>query len=179
METSCKHFAPHPSLLELLFIFKSKVSSVYRDILGIHEIAHIAITQITTTNHLICLSSTPALEFNLFNSTLWQYDATYTPNWFSKNTHEYWDKLYDTTRYDELYYVKQIKPAYPLGMSLASHSDDCRLIYTLASKVSNPCTQSIFTDQIEDFYKIGQYCFNELKPLFEQVDTLVMDPEYK
>ncbi len=41
MERSCTDFVPHPYLLETLFAFKSKVSSIFRDVLGIYEIHHI------------------------------------------------------------------------------------------------------------------------------------------
>lgn len=171
MEEPCKTYMPHPHLLETLFAFKRKVSSVFRDVLGIYEIHHIAITQVTAQNQFICLSSTPAMEFNLFNSSLWRYDRSYDPEWFSQNSHDYWPNLYDTARYDELYYLKQIKHDYALGISLATHVNEQTLIYSLASQKSSPATQDFFTNLHDDFYKIGHYCFNLLEPLFDQCNS--------
>jgi hypothetical protein len=171
MEFSCKSLAPHPHLLETLFAFKSNVSSVYRDILGIHEINHIAITRITAKNEILVLSSTPAMEFNLFNSSLWRQDQTYSPQWLALNTHEYWHNLYHPSRYDELYYLKQIKHDYPLGISVVEKIDNEWVVYSLASHKSSSETRLLFATEQEDFYKIGRYCFNLLKPIFHQCDV--------
>ena len=171
MELCCNAYAPHPYLLETLFAFKKKVSTIFRDVLGIYEIHHIAITQITSDNKFLSLSSTPSLEFNLFNSHLWRYDRSYNPQWFNLSSYEYWPNLYETARYDELYYLKQIKHAYPLGISLASQVNGQTLIYSLASKKACTSTQDLFSNQQDDFYKIGHYCFNLLEPLFYQCET--------
>src|SRR5688500_854358 len=113
MENSLNDLMPHPHFLEILFAFKSKVSTVFRDVLGIHEIHHIALTRINKNNQLLTLSSTPAMEFNLFSSSLWRYDQSYHPKWFTLCTQSYWQNLYNQTRYDELYYLKQIKHSFP------------------------------------------------------------------
>ncbi|AMQ29111.1 TPA: hypothetical protein ACK8Z3_000030 [Legionella pneumophila] len=79
MENSSKEIVLHSQLLENLFAFKSKVSNVFRDVLGIHDVHHISLTNINGHNQLLPLSSTPAMDFNLFNSFLWQHDLTYNP----------------------------------------------------------------------------------------------------
>jgi hypothetical protein len=173
MENSRKDLVPHPQFLEVLFAFKSKVSSVFRDVLGIHEIHHMALTRINKNNELLTLSSTPAMEFNLFSSTLWRYDQSYNPHWFQLCTQAYWQTLYNQTRYDELYYLKQIKHAFPIGLSLGAKIDDDFVIYSLASHKSCPTTRELFSTQQEDFYKIGQYCSNMLNPLFSHCDKWV------
>ncbi|RUR12013.1 hypothetical protein [Legionella sp. km772] len=170
MEKSCKDYAPHPHLLETLFAFKKKVSAIFRDVLGIYEIHHISITQVTSQKKFISLSSTPALEFNLFNSALWRYDRSYDPQWFTLNRHDYWSNLYEPARYDELYYLKQIKHDYASGISLATRLNEQTLIYSLASQKSCPNTLDAFINLHEDFYKIGHYCFNLLEPLFHQCE---------
>lgn len=184
MENSRNKVMLHPELLEVLFAFRSKVSSVFRDVLGIHEIDHIAFTRINKHNQLLTLSSTPAMEFNLFSSSLWRYDITYTPAWFQLGQQDYWQNLYFPTRYDELYYLKQIKHAYPIGLNLAAKIDEEYIIYSLASRRSCTHTRELFASQHEDFYKIGQYCANKLNPLLNTCDNfsthhLPMQVEYE
>ncbi len=184
MENSRNDIVLHAQLLEVLFAFKSKVSTVFRDVLGIYEIDHIALTQINKNNELLTLSSTPALEFNLFSSQLWRYDQTYNPKWFSLCTQAYWQTLYKPTRYDELYYLKQIKHKFPIGLSLAGKICENHVIYSLATTKSCPNTREIFSTHQDDFYKIGQYCSNLLTPLFNQCDnfgshTLSSQAEYE
>ena len=162
----------HPQHLEVLFAFKSKLSNVFRDVLGIHEIHHIALTRINEHNELVSLSSTPSMEFNLFSSSLWHFDQTYDPQWFKLGAQAFWQTLYNPDRYDELYYLKQIKHAFPIGLSMAAKIDNDYVIYSLASRKSCPHTQELFTSQHDDFYKIGQYCSNMLTPLFNYCDAV-------
>lgn len=175
MENLPNNLAPHPQFLEILFAFKSKVSAVFKEILGLHEMHHLALTRINKNNQLLTFSSTPAMEFNLFSSPLWRYDKTYHPRWFHLCTQSPWQRLYNQTRYDELYYLKQIRHAFPLGLSLASQKEDQFVIYSLASHKSCPHTQELFFTQQEDFYKIGQYCYDRLTPLFDYCDLLTVD----
>lgn len=173
MENSTKIFVPHPQFLDALFAFKNKVTTIFRDVLGLHEIDHISITRINQSQQLLTFSSTPAMEFNLFNSNLWHYDKTYNPNWFEQCTQAFWQTLYHKTRYDELYYLKQIKHSFPLGLSLAAKIDGEFIIYSLASHKACTRTREIFATRQEDFYKIGQYCSQMLNPLFIHCDLLV------
>ncbi len=163
---------PHPRFLEALFVFRSKVSSVFLDVLGIHEINHIAITQVNSDRNILTFSSTPAMEFNLFNGNLWRYDKSYQLEWFSRCSQADWRSLYTTERYDELYYLKQIKHHYPIGYSLATKVANTFFIYSLASSRSCGHTRELFANQHEDFYKIGQYCTDMLRHLFQRLDYL-------
>lgn len=172
MENKHNKIILHPQILEVLFAFKSKVSTVFNDVIGIHEIDHIAITRINQQNELLSLSSTPALEFNLFSSSLWHYDKTYDPQWFHLCSQSDWPALYHESRYDELYYLKQIKHGLPVGISIATKMDNNFVIYSLASNKACDQTQEIFSNQREDFLKIGQYCSNLLDPLFAHSDNL-------
>lgn len=165
MEKQPLSIAPHPQFLELLFAHKGRVFSVFRDVLGIHEIDHIAITHLNRNNELLTLSSTPAMEFNLFTSSLWRFDNTYHPLWFNACSQSSWQSLYQPSRYDELYYLKQIKHHYPIGCSMAARIENKLFIFSLASKKSCGHTQEIFSAQYQDFYKIGQYCTNMLHAL--------------
>lgn len=170
MENKPYTVLPHPQLLDFLFAFKGKVSAVFKDILGIYEIHHFAVTKINKYNQIISLSSTPALEYNLFSSPLWSYDRSYNPQWFNLGSQAYWHDLYKPKRYDELYYLKQIRHRLPIGLSLATEVNEGTLIYSLASRKSCLHTWELFANQHNDFYKIGQYCANILSPLFNECD---------
>lgn len=185
METGCKNAIPHPQMLEALFAHRSKVSSVFRDVLGLHEIHHIALTEINAKGEILIFSSTPAMEYNLFSTPLWRHDQSYNPLWYSTLTQANWQSLYSPERYDELYYLKQIKHDLPLGFSLAAGRGDTTLIYSIASR-SNPDKFSILIqNQLEDLYKIGQYCSNLLFDLFqryqlqEPVSSLLLPEHFK
>ncbi len=164
--------APHPQLLEALFYHKSRVSSIFRDVLGLYEIDHISITKISSTNKIMTLSSTPAMEFNLFNSNLWYFDKSYHPDWFTQCSQAEWRTLYTQKRYDELYYLKQVKHHYPIGYTMAAKLEEVFFIYSFASHRSCGHTRELFTNKYDNFYKIGQYCGKMLSQIFEDYSNL-------
>ncbi len=166
MEISSNQAAPHPHLLEALFAFRSKIARVFNDIYGLYGINHLAITRVNRDKQFLIFSATPAIEFNLFSGKLWRHDKTYHLNWFQRCSQASWQTLYDSERYDELYYLKQIKHRYPIGSTLAAASADTFFIYSFASKRACSQTREFFANQYDDFYKIGQYCTNSLLPLF-------------
>jgi len=172
MESCRTLLIPHSQLADALFIYKKKVMRIFQDVLGLHGIDHISVTRIDAQNNILVFSSTPAMEFNLFNSTLWQFDKTFTAEWFKQCGHASWQSLYSNTRYDELYYLRQIKHRLPVGLSLATKTTEEYLIYSIASKNEAVSTQAIFANEIESFYRIGHYCSNQLLPLFSCVDQL-------
>lgn len=173
MDYSNQEIKPHPQLLDMLFACKRKVSSVFHDVLGIHEISHMAVSYVNDQQELLTFSSTPALEFNLFNSPLWTFDQTYQFHWIQQGTQAFWQKLYCPARYDELYYLKQLKHHYPTGISLAAKLGKNYVIYSIASRENNEYVQELFSQQHENFYRIGQYCTQHLLPLFAHYDHTV------
>ncbi len=168
-----KKIVPHPRVLETLFAYKGKVSSVFKDVLGLFDISHIALSRIDENLELQSLSSTPSLEFNLFKSSLWRFDKTYQTSWYSSCTPSPWQSLYAPERYDELYYLKQMQHHYPLGLSIAEKLTNCHVIYSIASHKDCQHTREIFESQHENFYKIGQYCSNLLLPLFNHHEDVL------
>jgi hypothetical protein len=170
MEKNQKEITPHPDLLDLLFAHRSSAYNVFSDVLGLHELNHVAIGRINSNGEIIIFSSTPALEFNLFTSNLWRFDNTYARDWLCLNTHAPWEFLYESTRFDELYYMKQLKHRYALGLSLVSEWKNAQFIYSMGSKKSDAETRNLFQEPA-DFYKIGQYCANALMPLFEESEN--------
>lgn len=162
---------PHTHFLETLFAYQCKVGQVFKDVLGLCEINHIAISHIDSNHKFLTFSSTPSLEFNLFHSNLWRFDRTYQINWYSLCALSPWQSLYTPKHFDALYYLKQIKHQYPLGLSFAIKQKTSHLVYSMASHNDDLYTHERFTNHVEDFYKIGTYCSNALLPLFGQCQS--------
>lgn len=156
-----------PDFLDFLFANKRKSSAVFRDILGIHEIDHFAISYINPQQKMACLSSAPSMEYNLFKSGLWRFDRSFDPAWIALEERASWQSLYTPSRYDELYYIKQVKQRYATGLCLATEFEGHRVIYAAASKKACEHTQTLFAENQDDFAKIGRYCLNSLFPLFQ------------
>ena len=157
----------HPHFFDILFSSKLKTQKVFKDVLGLYNIHHIAINNITNCQQLVSLSSTPALEFNLFQSQLWHFDQTFDSDWFSQEKAEKWQKLYDSKHYDELYYLKQAKTNLPTAYSVSIKKDDDFYIYSLASHQEEKDEE--FLENLAVYTKIGQYCASLLSGLLEDL----------
>jgi hypothetical protein len=166
MDNKCEKVVLHPQLLEGLFAHKGEASNIFNDVLGLHDVHHIAVTRIDKDQRILVFSSTAALEFKLFKNQLWTFDKTYNPEWFKVGSLTSWQSLYHQERYDELYYIKQTLYQYSIGVSIATFHDDCNYIYSFATK-HTPTTDELFRSHESDFCKIGHYCRNLLIPLFE------------
>jgi hypothetical protein len=174
MDSTQQDIALHSDWMETLFAHKAKTRTVFHDVLGLHEINHIAMAYVTANHTLLTLSSTPSIEYNLFRSPLWRLDHCYHPDWFTRCESAYWQTLYDPARYDELYYIKQTKPQYPLGLSLAARMHDGHIIYSVATKTDSEYTQDLFNTRQNELLQLGQYCAMQLLPLL--LDTTALSP---
>ena len=73
---------PHPYFLDALFAYKNNVNNIFKNVLGLYDISHIAVSHIDENQKLLTFSSAPSLEFNLFTSDLWRFDKTYDSAWY-------------------------------------------------------------------------------------------------
>ena len=172
MDKTEQNLTFHPQLFTRLFAYQAKAHEIFNDVMALYEISHIAITHINSNHQLMTVSSTPSLEYNLLSSPLWRFDNTYSAHWFKQGGHASWQSLYAPERYDELYYIKQTKPHYPLGISIAKPREEGYLIYSIASSTESDYTRDIFTTQQDKLYKVGQYCTTYLWSLLTDNDTL-------
>lgn len=152
----------HLKFFETLFAHQGKVSQVFKDVLGLYAIDHMAISYVNANHELISCSSTPSLEFNLFNSPLWCFDRTYHPEWYRLGKFSLWQSLYLPQHYDKLYYLKQIKHHFALGASFSTQYSSSYLIYSLASHNASPHIYEQLKTHEEDLNKIFTYCRNAL-----------------
>lgn len=159
---------PHPELLDILFRYKSSVSLIFNDVLGIHGLDHISMTSITKKHEILILSSTPSMEFTLFNNNLWKFDRTYQPDWFQRCQKDEWPTLYHRSRFEELFYVKQFKTHYSLGYSFSQLIDSKYFICSMGFKLGKK--EDILIHYEKDLLKIAKYCSKRLFPYLAEYD---------
>lgn len=162
MSTRCHPITPHPNLLDLLFAGKQRSARVFNDVLGLHNMDHLAVGFVNQDRHLLILSSTPALEFNLFSQNLWPFDRSYALDWMEKQGFAGWQSLYHPACYHELLYYKQLKTRYRQGYSLAVAINGQLLVFSYGSHKDTEGE-----NLSDDLYKMGIYCAQLLRPLIE------------
>lgn len=156
---------PQIKFLENLFMHQCTVRRVFRDVLGLHHIDYIAVSHVNAQYELSTFSSMPSVEYNLFDSNLWYFDKTYHTKWLNHRMMSSWSSLYMTAYYQDLYYLKQIKPHLPLGLSFCEKYENHYMICALASK--NAEAQMSLPEYYDNFYRIGAYCYQHLSSLWE------------
>lgn len=159
-------FSLHPQFFDILFISKLKVTQVFKDVLGLYDLNHISINRVINNEQLLTLSSTPAMEFNLFKSNFWHFDKTYNLEWVCHEKASNWQNLYEPEYFDELYYLKQLKPNFPTAYSVPIKTANEFYIYSLASHRKYETSE--LSNHLEVYTKIGQYCASLLSPLLEE-----------
>lgn len=169
----------HPELFHLLFANKFKTWLLFHNLLAAHKIDHLAIYLIDRECKLLCFSSSPALEYNLFNSPLWRFDRSFHPAWYKQGGIATWQSLYCPSRYDELYYLKQIKPHYPWGLSLATTTRFGDVVFSIATHNDGAHLQQQLQSRVEQFYDLGQQCLLELSPLLPHADPYLLQSGQK
>lgn len=141
---------------------------VFRDILGIHDIHHFSITGFDPSGHMLSLSSTPAIEFNVVNSGLWRHDQAYCLDWLMQKEHVCWKDLYASERFDELYYLKQTKHGYASTCALSTCYEGFRYLFAFASRYAD-ANESVFAlERRDELLQLGQYCLKELRLFWEE-----------
>lgn len=69
----------HPNILEALFKHQSEVTLKLSNVRGLFKLEHVAMTILNPHDEIIVFSSTPAVEYNLIEKKLWQFDASFKP----------------------------------------------------------------------------------------------------
>ena len=166
MELINPTYTIHPHARELLFQHKRVVSRVYRDVLGLHEIDHIAITSLNKNYQLSFLSHTPALEYNLIQTGLWMHDASYHPSFLSQHKAQAWPSLYAPMHRKPLINLKQIKTNIRAGLSIPDARQTRLLMFSFGTCSKHPDAASRLLDKAPELLQIGYYCFHQLSYLF-------------
>ena len=152
----------HPQAEIFLFEHKRKASRFFRDVIGLCEVDHAAISIINNRNEIFFLSFTPSIEYQLMIFNLWQHDTSFKPEFYTNDQGEYWNKLYSNEKQHELIKIKQLNTKLQAGISIPRKIQGGYVIYSFAVKSSNPITWQMLYDKQDKLAKMGQYCLNQL-----------------
>jgi len=154
------------------FKYKKSLQNIFSDVLNLHFIDYISIAELTPTTVTI-YSSEPALEANLVESNLMQYDEIYTSK-ERDNELLIWDNYYkDKT--NEIKQVKTMNYQLQFGFSLFETNT---LLYSFATKSEMKDPVRFYSDRLSDMCAMGQYCYRQLKEkkLLDNVKTAKIIP---
>ena len=160
--------SPHPQLIETLFAFRYRVFRIFNEVLGLHEIDHIAITRIDKEQRIAVFSSIPAIEHNLFQACSGVSTIPIVKNGLSKKKQQPGLRFMSQVAIMNSIILRQIKPQLPTSLSLSTLKASGYYIYSFASHSLNPRTAVLFQRCQKELYEIGHYCNNLLQSIFPE-----------
>lgn len=166
MESTKPACTLNPEAKRLIFEHARPAHHVFSDVIGLHDIDHLALTTISPQNELTILSYKPAVEFDLITTDLWHYDHSYHPDFFKTRQCKLWSDLYDPNKYAELIQVKQHSKHLRAGISTTLSYNNCILLLSFATQSKHPDAGQRLLEAHPDLIKMGRYCFQKISHLF-------------
>ncbi|MDF1683179.1 MAG: hypothetical protein P1U36_00835 [Legionellaceae bacterium] len=156
----------NPHAHKLIFKHARVAHQIFSDVIGLHDIDHLALTTISPQNELTILSYRPAIEFDLITTDLWHYDRSYHPDFFKTRQCKLWTDLYDQDKYAELMQVKQHSKHMRAGISTTLSYNNCILLLSFGTKSKHPEAGQRLLEAHPELIKMGRYCFQNISHLF-------------
>ena len=182
MNLSCTTITLHPQTQNVLLKYFRTQVKLFADVLGHFEIDYMAITLLNAQKELLFLSTRPAIELKLIQENLWPFDESFQQDFFVQGKPRLWEELYHNEQH-KLRYYKQEEPGFSMGISVPSHFEEYRVIYSFALKSTDEAIRSKIVNRIETLTNIGRFCLKnmiEVIPLPDrQQHCLVKKPSLK
>lgn len=156
----------NPLASTIIFQHKREVRRVFGDVIGLHDIDHIALTTVSPQFELTFLSYTPSIEYDLITTDLWAYDHAHHPDFFKKRQCKLWTDLYHEDKYSELMHVKQHTKHLRAGLSTTLSYKHCTLLLSFATKSKHAEAGQRLLEVHPELIQIGRYCFQNISHLF-------------
>lgn len=156
----------NPLASTLIFQHKNEARRVFSDVIGLHDIDHIALTTISPQQELTFLSYRPSIEYDLITSNLWTYDRSYHPDFFQQKQGKLWTDLYHKDKYAELMHIKQQSKHLSTGLSTALSYKHCKLLLSFATKSKHMEAEQRLLEAHAELVQMGRYCFQALSHIF-------------
>ena len=150
----------HNSATTIPYTHRRELSSIFSDVISIHNIDHAEITLITSLNEILFISSNPSLTSNLINASLWQDDHIYSPNNYYKSFYD-WRELYSEKHKFRLIKLKELDYGFKYGFHLIRKIDSCLLIYSFATKTDSASHKSYYLSNANDILRIGDFLYRK------------------
>ena len=158
----------HTKLYDALYKHHYKIRSVAKEILGINSIDHFSLDLVDPNDNMLFFSSTPSHGFEICKRGYGQYDGIISP--YNYENHEfYWWKEAAHKKYaDKIAKIREDVLQLKHGFMLVRHWDNFYLIYSFAtrSKTKSFDFQTKVVNEINYFFKMGDFVYQELKNIY-------------
>jgi hypothetical protein len=162
-------------LLISLYEYKC-IKKAYSSVLGLNAIDHLSINVVNPSGEMVFLSSTPYTGINVCNGDLWLYDSSIHPNTYENKEFYWWDDCYAPKMRTIIKKEKEIKHNLQFGFVFSKKVENFYLLYSFATKEKDPEIKKLIEQYKSTFIDMGDYCYSEIKPIYEQYSGCYQPP---
>lgn len=156
----------HPEAIDIPFKHKKEINYLFKDVLGLCHLDHISVDIVSPNEIMTYFSTKPALGYNLISQNLWKYDGCVSPSIYKNHSFYCWEDAYASQYAANLKKFKESEFGYTFGFILVRIINGFHIIYSFATKSLNKEIKDVFLNNLNDLLKIGDYCYNQIHPIF-------------
>jgi hypothetical protein len=165
-----RHKTPilHENVATLSYQNHYKLGKMYKEIIGIDNVDHFSINVVDSNEKMSILSYNPQIAYDIFKDGSYLYNGSISPSYYNNFDYYTWDETYDPQYSIELINTMERKNGINKGVVIIKRIQGLTLLYSFATKGNGLDFEEQVRDQRENFYEMGNHCFNLIKPIVEE-----------
>ena len=164
----------HSEIVTILFENRRYIKTIFLDIHGLYEIAHVGLTIIDPSADLVVFSSTPNIEYNLIQQNLWRNDPCFSPS--IQNNHElsWWNDHKITS---DLEKIKLKNNQLTEGLTISRQINDFYLLYSFATRSKRVDLRAYYASNLFGLLDLGDYFYKSIRSIYSSYCKTIALPE--
>lgn len=172
----------HKEVLNISFLHRHKIKTVFSEILGIEGIEHFSLDLVNPSGEMLFLSGTPQHAFEICNKGLSQYDGIISPEYYQNNEFYWWNDAAHKAYAKRIRQIREYYLGLINGFMLVRKWNDFYLIYSFAAKKNTIDFQTKIINKLNLLLQMGDHCYSKVKDIYEiycgEYDPPIIDKFY-
>ena len=145
-----------------------KLKTAYSEVIRIRNFDHFSINVESPDRRLAFLSCNPAVSLTLMQSGLLPYDGSVSPTIYRHKSIYIWDKCYVSKYAEKIKRIKEYKFGIKKGVVFVRKINGFYIMYSFATKEDGVEFLEDIIESMEEYLKIGDHCYNLIRPVYSQ-----------
>ena len=158
----------HKDILLISLKNYKQIKKTYSAVLGLNAIDHLSVNIVNPDGEMVFLSSTPYTGINVCGGDLLRYDSSIHPETYENKNFYWWEDCYSLNMKALLKLEKEDKNNLSFGFIVTKKIQDFYILYSFATKEKDPDIKELIQKYKNVFVDMGDYCYSEIMPLYEQ-----------
>lgn len=156
----------HHDVLNISFSHRHKIKSIFGDILGLDGVEHFSLDLVNPTGEMLFLSGTPQHAFEICKRGLDKYDGIISPQYYENFEFYWWNDAAHKAYSAQINAIREHSLGLRHGFMLVRKWNDFYLVYSFATKKSDPHFQSQVINSINSFLKMGDHAYSLMRETY-------------